>query len=229
MTSARVRLVASFDELISTPFAGDVNALCWPRRLPGDFEEVAARLDAGAGITTIDDDTLASLALSPAGSAARDRMLADLAMMRAQGLDPVLDCVRGYPRGESDGPIRPDVYSFHIDRATDPLDTFICTYTGPSTEALPNEMAIRRIDAAETRAELLKLHGGPDDASFAAWLTEHFYDLHYAALAGAEPYAFGIGNVWRIAIDYPGCPVLPCVHRAPPATPGTPDRLLLLS
>jgi hypothetical protein len=229
MTCARFRQVASFDELISTPFAGDVNALCWPRRLPGDFEEVAARLDAGAGITTIGDDTLASLALSPAGSAARDRMLADLAMMREQGLDPVLDCIRAHPRAAGGGPIPTDVYSYHVDRATDPLDTFICTYTGPSTEALPNEMAMRRIDDAETRAELLKLHGGPDDESFAAWLTEHFYDLHYAPLAGAEPYAFGIGNVWRIAIDYPGCPVLPCVHRAPLSLPGAPDRLLLLS
>lgn len=229
MTSTRIRFVASFDELASTPFSGDVNALCWPRRLTGDFEEVAARLDPAPGITTIADDTLKALKLTPAGSVAREVMLADLETLREHGLAPVLDHVRAHPRAAAHGPIPTDVYSFHVDRATDPLDTFVCTYTGASTQALPNELAVRRIDVAETRAELLQHYGGADDEHFAAWLTEHFYDLHYAVLAGAEPYAFGLGSMWRIAIDYPDCPVLPCVHRAPLATPGAADRLLLLS
>ena len=38
MTARNVRLVASFDELLSTPFTAEVNALCWTRTLDGDFE-----------------------------------------------------------------------------------------------------------------------------------------------------------------------------------------------
>lgn len=69
MSCHRVRFVGSFAELVGRPFSGDVNALCWRRELRGDFQEVAAALGAGEGITTIDDDDLAALALSPAGDA----------------------------------------------------------------------------------------------------------------------------------------------------------------
>ena len=81
----------------------------------------------------------------------------------------------------------------------------------------------------QTRAELLRLYGGPDDARFAAWLAEQCYDLHYAALPHARPYSFGFGNLWRIATKCPGSPVLPCIHRAPATRPGRPPRLLLIS
>jgi hypothetical protein len=40
----RVRVVTSFDELVATPFADGVNALCWPRQLDGDFAEVVRQL-----------------------------------------------------------------------------------------------------------------------------------------------------------------------------------------
>ena len=36
-------------------------------------------------------------------------------------------------------------------------------------------------------------------------------------------------HLWRIAVDYPGSPVPPCVHRAPETRPGRPPRLLLIS
>ena len=55
------------------------------------------------------------------------------------------------------------------------------------------------------------------------------YDLHYAPLPGARPFSFSLSNLWRIAIDHPGCPVLPCVHRAPLTLPGMEARLLLIS
>ena len=84
------------------------------------------------------------------------------------------------------------------------------------------------MDIPETRAELLRLHGGADDAAFAEFLRENCYDLHYAPAPGARPYSFGLGNLWRIATDWPGSPVPPCVHRAPAPLPGQ-SRLLLIS
>lgn len=227
--SPRIRYVASFDELIGTPFTGAVNALCWPRRLPGDFREIADRLPVPPGITTLSDDDLAALDLGTAGSIARDVLRADQELLRSHGLEPVLDCVAGHPRAPATGVIPTDVRSFHVDAATDPLDTWLCTYAGACSEGLPNEMAIARADVPETRAALLRDYGGADDAGFTAWLAEHFYDLHYAPLDGAEPYTFGLHNLWRIALCYPGAPVPPCIHRAPLTPPGTARRLLLIS
>jgi hypothetical protein len=227
--SRHIHLVASFDELIDTPFSGDVNALCWPRELPGDFQEVIDRLGADEGMTTIEDDDLNALELSPAGAIARTALLADQALLRAAGLAPVLDCITGYPRDDAAGPIPTDVYSFHVDSAPAQADTYLCTYTGASSEGLPNDMAIRRVEDVETRAALLGAYGGADDAGFAAYLQEHHYDLHYQMLTGAEPYTFGIGNLWRIAIAWPESPVQPCIHRAPLTRPGAPARLLLIS
>ena len=51
----RLRRVQSFEELISTPFSGGVNALCWERSLPGDFGEVVERLGAGEGVVTLEE------------------------------------------------------------------------------------------------------------------------------------------------------------------------------
>lgn len=227
-TIQRTRTVDSFEALISMPFAGDVNALCWPRQLPGDFQEIIDQLQADDGITSIDDDDLHALSLSPAGSVARDALLADQALLRRHGLDPSLDCIMGYLRDAGGGPVPTDVYSWHVDRAPIPADTYLCTYIGSVSEGLPNEAALRRVDVAETRAKLLELHGGPDDVDFAAYLAEHSFDLHYSPTTTAQPYSFGLGNLWRIAIAYPGALVLPCIHRAPLTAPGAPARLLLI-
>ena len=46
----RVRQVGSFQQLVSTPFRDGINAMYWPRKLPGDFGEVIRHLslsDAG--------------------------------------------------------------------------------------------------------------------------------------------------------------------------------------
>ena len=67
-----------------------------------------------------------------------------------------------------------------------------------------------------------------DDAGFRAHLHENCYDLHYAPAASARPWSFGTGNLWRIAVDWPGSPVPPCIHRAPVTLSGQP-RLLLIS
>ncbi len=225
----RIKQVQSFDELVSTPFAEGVNALCWQRTLPGDFGEVLNHFVGGEAIVTLDDARLLALPVSAAGRVAVDILLADLQLLRAHELDPVLNCINGYPRDESSGPVPTDVFSFHADSATTETNTYLCTYHGLPSEGLRNEEAQRRVDVPETRAELLKLYGGADDAEFRSYLNENCYDLHYAPIPSAQPFSFGLGNLWRIAIEYPGCPVPPCVHRAPLTYLGQPPRLLLIS
>jgi len=228
--TSRVKQVASFRELVSTPFADGVNALCWPRTLSGDFGEVVAQLGpSDEPIVTLDEARLRDLAPGPAGRTAIEVLLADLQLLRDLGRDPVLNCIHGYPRDEQPGPVRTDVFSFHADSAPVEADTWLCTYHGPASEGLRNQEALRRVDVPATRAELLRLFGGRDDESFREFLSENCYDLHYAPVAGAQPFSFGMGHLWRIAIDWPGSPVPPCVHRAPETRPGDPPRLLLIA
>jgi hypothetical protein len=225
----RIRRVQSFHELVTTPFAGGVNALCWPRTLRGDFSAVVAQLGGGEGIVTLDASRLRALPVSAAGRTAIDQLLADQRLLRDHDLDPVLNSINGYPRDEHPGPVPTDVFSFHADSATVETDTYLCTYHGPASEGLRNDEAQRRVDRPEIRAELLRRFGGEDDADFHAYLKENCYDLHYAPIPPARPFSFGLGNLWRIAVDYPGSPVPPCIHRAPATLPGQPPRLLLIS
>jgi hypothetical protein len=226
---ARIRVVASFDELVSTQFGGGVNALCWPRTLPGDFGEIVEKLGGGDGINAVDDDELNALNLTAAGVIARSVLLSDQHLLRSRELAPLLNCIHGCARDADDAPVATDVFSFHVDSATVESDTYLCTYFGPSSEGLRNDEAQKRVEIPETRARLLALYGGQDDAGFRAYLHEHYYDLHYAALPQARPFSFGVGNLWRIATEHPGCPVPPCIHRAPATFPGQLPRLLLIS
>ncbi len=219
----------SFQELVATPFDDGVNALCWERTLVGDFDEVIRHLGGGEGIITLDDALLRSLPVSAAGRAAIAVLLDDQRLLRDHGFDPVLNCIHGYPRDEAPGPVSTDVFSFHADSAAVETDTWLCTYHGPASEGLCNEEALRRVDIPETRAELLALYGGEDDDGFREFLNENCYDLHYAPAPHARPFSFGLGNLWRIAVDWPGSPVPPCIHRAPATLPGQPPRLLLIS
>jgi len=224
----RTKEVHSFHELVTTRFSDGVNALCWQRTLAGDFSEIVDLLAGSEPITTLDDACLKSLPVSAAGKTAVNILLEDLQLLQAHALDPVLNCIRGYPRDEQPGPVPTDVFSFHADSATVETDTFLCTYHGAPSEGLRNDEALRRVDNPATRAELLSLFGGNDDSDFLTFLNENCYDLHYAALPHAKPFSFGLGNLWRIAIEYPGSPVPPCIHRAPATLPGQP-RLLLIS
>jgi hypothetical protein len=225
----RIRRVESFHELVTTPFEAGVNALCWPRTLPGDFGEVVRHLGAGGGITALDEARLASLPVSAAGRAAIAVLLEDQRLLREHDRDPVINCIDHYLRDENPGPVPTDVFSFHADSAPVEADTWLCTYHGPASEGLRNDEARRRVDLAETRAELLRLFGGEDDDEFLEFLRDHCYDLHYAPAPHARPFSFGCGNLWRIAVDWPGSAVPPCIHRAPATLPGQPPRLLLIS
>ena len=225
----RIKTVRSFHELVTTPFTDGVNALCWPRILPGDFGEVVELLGAGEGITTLNDARLASLPVSAASRVAIDFLLEDQRLLREHDRDPVLNCIHGYPRDENPGPVPTDVFSFHADSAPVEADTWLCTYHGPASEGLRNDEAQRRVEIPETRAELLQLFGGEDDDDFREYLKENCCDLHYAPIPQARPFSFGAGHLWRIAVDWPGSPVPPCIHRAPETLPGQPPRLLLIS
>jgi hypothetical protein len=225
----RIRRVASFSELVATPFEAGINAICWERELKGDFAEVVLALGTISGVEPLEESQLAALRLSAAGQQAVATMIEDLRGLRAHTFEPVLNCIMAYPREEDAGPVRTDVLSFHADRTPIPTATWLCTYHGRPSEGLRNDEAVRRVDIPETRAALLKDYGGPDDASFCEHLSESCYDLHYAAMPDARPFSFGIGNLWRIACEYPDAIVPPCIHRAPEEQPGDSPRLLLIS
>lgn len=225
----RIRQVGSFDELVSTPFGDGVNALCWRRSLPGDFDEVVRHLALDDDLTTLDEEMLLALPLSEAGQIAVAILLRDLRSLRDLELDPVLNAITAYPRDEEPGAIPVDVYSFHADSAPVMAETWLCTYHGAPSEGLRNDEGIRRLALPGMREILLAEYGGTDDEGFTDYLSEHCYDLHYAPLPAAQPFSFGVGHLWRIAVDYPGSPVPPCLHRAPESLPGDPVRLLLIS
>lgn len=226
----RIGIVSSFEELVSASFGPDVNALCWPRQLPGDFDAVASCFAKIPEILSLDEEALMQCkpGLGQMGQLALAQLLEDSRLMRAHGLAPSLECVPRYLRDEF-SLLPTDVYSFHADRAPVPADTYLCSYNGSATEALRNEEALHCTDQPETRAALRRIFDEEGGDDFEEYLRENCYDLHYIPTAGAVPFSFGLGHMWRIAIEYPGCPVAPCIHRAPETLPGQLPRLLLIS
>lgn len=222
----QIHCVTSFRELVSTPFQGNVNAMCWSRNLSGDFSEIVKKVELYGNITVIERDELHALQLSEQGQLARKILLEDLEALKAHGASPVLNVIKYYDRDDSNPVFPTDVYSFHVDRSPEPTDTFLCTYYGEPSEILPNAQGIQKVLIPELRNELKKLHHGAD-GGFEAFLSEHFFDLHYQAKPGAHPVSLGLGNLWRLAVDHPGSQVPPCLHRAPKEKPGQ-NRLLLI-
>jgi hypothetical protein len=219
--------VSSFDELVQRPLAHGVNALRWPRALPGDFRELAHHLVPSEGVRVVDTDTLVRLSLSPAGRTAADAVLTDLQRLEALGRDPVLNCIADYARDERGLPIATDVFSFHVDRAPTEVETWLCTYWGKPSEGLDNDHAARLVDDATVRAQLLQHFGGADDHGFREWLRDESFDLHYR-MNGTAPFSFSVADLWKIAVEWPGCAVPPCIHRAPRTVPGDEPRLMLI-
>ena len=70
----RVQRVNNFGELVTTRFANGVNALCWERKVEGDFAEVVQLLGPGEAITTVDDARLLALPASAAGRVAIENL-----------------------------------------------------------------------------------------------------------------------------------------------------------
>jgi hypothetical protein len=222
----QIHCVTGFQELVSTPFYGEVNAMCWTRKLKGDFAEIVNKVELNGNMSELSEEQLSRLQLSADGQLAREILLNDLKALKAHGAAPILNLIRCYDRDDNVPFFPTDVYSFHVDRSPIPTDTFLCTYYGDSSEILPNAEAEQKVLIPEIRTELKKLYDGPDEG-FEDFLTEHFFDLHYQAKPTARPVSLGLGHLWRLAIDHPERQVPPCVHRAPMEKSGQ-TRLMLI-
>lgn len=221
-----INSVANFHDLVSTPFAGEINAICWARDLQGDFSEIVEKLILSENIKEIKEEELYELQLSDQGNLAREILLNDMNLLKHHGASPVLNLIKYYDTDDEHSFFPTDVYSFHVDRSPIPIDTFLCTYYGDSSEILPNSEAIKKVLIPEIRSELKKLYTGTD-IDFESFLSENFFDLHYLPKANANPISLGLGNLWRLAIDHPESLVPPCIHRAPREKSGK-TRLLLI-
>jgi hypothetical protein len=222
----QIHSVMNFQDLVATPFQGNMNAICWKRKLIGDFAEIVQQVKPDGNITTVEPEELLGLQLSAQGQLAREILLNDLKVLKAHGASPVLNVIRHYDRDDAYPFFPTDVYSFHVDRSPVPTDTFLCTYYGEPSELLPNSQVTQKVLIPEIRAELRKLYHGTEDG-FESFLTEHFFDLHYKPEPDARPIGLGLGHLWRLAVDHPGSQVPPCVHRAPEEKSGQ-HRLLLI-
>lgn len=225
-TEHQIHYVSNFHDLVSTPFSGEMNAICWTRKLTGDFSEIVKKLALSGNITAIEQEELHQLQLSEQGLLAREILLNDLKLLTAHGASPSLNVIRYYDRDETYPFFPTDVYSFHADHSPIPTDTFLCTYYGEPSEILPNSQGKKKVLVPEIRDELRKLYDGAEEG-FESFLSDHFFDLHYQAKPDARPISLGLGHLWRLAVDHPGSRVPPCIHRAPKEKPGQ-NRLLLI-
>ncbi len=226
LSENQIQIVSTFQDLLSAPFHETTNAICWNRKLKGDFSEIVQKIESTGNITVIDEKMLLEFDLSEQGKLARETLLNDLNVLKANGASPVLNLIKYYDR-DNDHPFFPtDVYSFHIDRSPVPTDTFLCTYYGETSEILPNSQAEQKILVPEIREQLEQLYHGNDEG-FELFLREHFFDLHYQAKSDSNPISLGRGNMWKLAVDHTESNVLPCIHRAPEEKPGE-SRLLMI-
>lgn len=222
----QIQTVSNFQDLVSTQFRGENNALCWNRQLIGDFSEIVKKVEFEGNMIELGEEELCTLQLSEQGNLAREILITDLNLLKVHGASPILNLIKYYERDDAFPFFPTDVYSYHVDRSPIPTDTFLCTYHGYASELIPNAQAEQKILVPEIREELKKLYGG-DDKGFEAFLSEFFFDLHYQAKPNTIPVNLGLGHIWRLAIDHPESKVLPCVHRAPAETNGQ-VRLMLI-
>lgn len=222
----QIQYHSNFEDFIATPFQGTSNAMCWKRKLVGDFSELVQQFAFAENMLEVDLDELRELHLSAQGNLAREILLNDMQLLKAHGASPVLNVIKNYERDDFFPFFPTDVYSFHVDRSPIPTDTILCTYHGEASEIIPNTEVEKKILVPEIRQELQKIYTGKE-SDFDAFLEENFFDLHYQLKPDARPISLGIGHLWRLAVDHPTSHVLPCVHRAPLEKKGE-KRLLLI-
>jgi len=210
----QVYQVSNFQDLVSTPFYGTRNAICWARELEGDFSEIIEKVGLNGNMMELTPDELRALQLSEQGQLAREILLNDWQLLEAHGASPVLNLIKSYNRDDIYPFFPTDVYSFHVDRSPMPTDTFLCTYSGETSEIISNAQAVQKVLVPEIRHKLKQLYQGTEEG-FESFLKEYFFDLHYQALPDASPIRLGRGHMCRLAVDYPESQVLPCLHRAP--------------
>lgn len=209
-----IKTVSSFDELVGFSFHDTFNALCFERNLDGDFEEIISKLELKDNITEVSLDDLLLLQLSNEGSKARDIMLNDYKLLSDFGASPSINLLKFYEKDDELDFISTDVYSFHVDHSPIETSTFLCTYFGESSDILPNDQALKKIDIPEIKEKLKNIYK-LDDKNFDDFVKENFFDLHYQSKPNSEPINLGIGHIWRLSCESPNQKVLPCIHRAP--------------
>ena len=72
-----IPFVNNFRDLVTTPFQGNVNVLCWKRQLIGDFSEIVNQITLNENITELYPDELHELKQSELGQLARKTLLQD--------------------------------------------------------------------------------------------------------------------------------------------------------
>jgi hypothetical protein len=222
----QILYVNNLYELINTSFKGTRNAICWKRELKGDFEEIVNKINANENLFEIEIQDLLDLELTSDGNIARTTLIEDLNFLKEQGLSPSLNIIQSYQKDENALVFPTDVYSFHVDRSPIETSTILCTYFGEASEILPNKEAIQKIQIPEIRLKF-KEEYSLLDAELENFFKENYFDLHYQAIPNAHPINMQKGNIWRISVDFPHSPSLPCIHRAPYENIGQ-KRLLLI-
>ena len=153
-TENQIHFVTNFEELVSTAFVGEVNAICWRRKLVGDFSEIIKKVKLNSNLVELNKEQLLKLELNEQGQLARELILNDFELLKTHGASPTLNIIKCYEKDESFFPT--DVYSFHVDRSPVPTDTFLCTYFGEASDILPNAQAQQKVLVPEIREELKK-------------------------------------------------------------------------
>ena len=94
----QIHCVTNFHDFVSTPFHGEMNAICWSRKLSGDFSEIVKKVEQKENITVLDEEELLKLELSEQGQLAREILLNDLKLLKDCGASPSLNVINHYER-----------------------------------------------------------------------------------------------------------------------------------
>ena len=218
--------VKNFQDLVNTAFQKEINAICWKRKLIGDFYEIVKKVEFEGNMIELSLVELCKLQLSEQGQVAREIIIDDFKELKDYGASPTLNIIKNYDRDDVFPFFPTDVYSFHVDKSPISTDTFLCTYFGESGDIIPNSKSMQKILIPEIRTELKKLYDGSEEG-FESFLSEYFFDLHYQPKPNTKPINLGNGHLWKLAVDHPESKVLPCIHRAPKEKTGQ-KRLLLI-
>ena len=106
----QIQCVTNFKDLVSVPFDGVMNAVCWARTLTGDFSEIIKKVALHENMLVLEPEELCELTLSAQGQLARKILLNDLEQLKAHGASPILNLIRCYERDDAYPFFSTDVY-----------------------------------------------------------------------------------------------------------------------